>query len=565
MKSMIRVCFSSLAVAALFSGQADCAESGDGRIALVIGNSAYSKGQPEISGKRDAEAMDRLLTDLGFKVDLVVDADKSAMEAAQLRFQQAIVNASAVVFFFSGHGFQSKDRANYLMPTDGSIDPGSSISLESFVKKLVKAPAESPKFVFLDACRTATNIPEGEPKGLAEVKNAPFNVLHAFAARPGGTAPSGEKDQLSPYTAVLLQQMRVPGIPLQELFQNVHSALVVQPNYLTEPTETDLSQIPADFYFRPPVHVTAIEETAKADERNDHLIVLLNGEIAMDRSSAAESRKRLRLRAGLNHLSLLMADQKTSRNHQTWQVTEGWSYALRLFGPGGLELRDADCRAREKSATTGAGPACFADGEDAPFRNGPRHGRVFTVARMDLYVDPTTADVEVRGLEKEVWKSSPPLYAQNQACLYSSSLGDLGLEKGPADLQRYRKLFEVARKLVDLLHLSGSVRLPELAKVYVQVRGNGEFRREANICMSDPLEREERLIEAAEGLKAALAGSVTRPFDPFEAELSRCVFERLSQAGAKVSRDEVHVWTNLAEVKDGESDADCRPTEGGSK
>lgn len=66
------------------------AQAGSTRLALVIGNQNY-KDLPALKNARaDADAMKGALTDVGFDVQLVEDAEKASMERALIEFRNKI-------------------------------------------------------------------------------------------------------------------------------------------------------------------------------------------------------------------------------------------------------------------------------------------------------------------------------------------------------------------------------------------------------------------------------------------------------------------------------------------
>ena len=81
--------------------------------------------------------------------------------------------------------------------------------------------------LILDACRDnfeknwneKTRSASNKSSGLAKMK-APAGSLIAFSTTAGTTAPDGE-GMNSDYSRVLAEQMKVPGISLDQVFRNV--------------------------------------------------------------------------------------------------------------------------------------------------------------------------------------------------------------------------------------------------------------------------------------------------------------------------------------------------------
>ena len=89
----------------------------EGRHALVIGIDAYREITPLKKASGDAEALKSTLEDLGFTVDLVLDADRRALNRAVSEFQSKLAPGDTALIHFSGHGVEL-DGQNYLLPAD---------------------------------------------------------------------------------------------------------------------------------------------------------------------------------------------------------------------------------------------------------------------------------------------------------------------------------------------------------------------------------------------------------------------------------------------------------------
>jgi hypothetical protein len=113
----------------LLAGLSGCeATEAAERVALVIGNSEYA-GAPYLNNpQRDAQAIARALTGIGFQVTgPLLNQSKAQMEAALGRFGQQAQGATAAVVYFAGHGVEVGGQ-NYLLPTDAVLDRESDAS-----------------------------------------------------------------------------------------------------------------------------------------------------------------------------------------------------------------------------------------------------------------------------------------------------------------------------------------------------------------------------------------------------------------------------------------------------
>lgn len=510
------------------------------RVALVIGNTHYGDGA-DVSGVENARAMGDALRQLDFQV-LAPPPDVSQIDLRTDldNLSQQIKDASLVVVFYSGHGFQDANSYQYLLTIDGKAVPISEV-----LYHLADAPTGAVKLVFLDACRVKDSIPQDQ-QGYREPSNLPRHTLVAFAASPGQVAVSGGAKDRSPYTMALLNSIREPGLTIETLMQRVHDEVARATGL--QPRSFGFETIPG-FLLRPPVFVQAA--IGRAD---DDLMVLLNGEIVMDRTALSQGKRSLRLQAGDNRLLLLASNQHTFDHSQSWGRTEGWGYSMRLFGPGGTELKWPNC---------GKDP-CFSDAEDVPFKDGPHHGKAFRVAEALLTVDPVTAVVTITSADTNIWHKEAPLYARDQDILYcvpatQLPLADaLGLPPGTDLAQIAQEIPGLAATLFPALP---PVKLPDLNKTWGVVRGNRDFRSYVEACVRDHLDTLTAQFKAS--LKSLLGGA-DKPFEDFDRVLGDCVWREVPQGGSTpLKADDIKVWTSLEDLSDLPTLPPCKLKGGG--
>jgi uncharacterized caspase-like protein len=89
----------------------------DGRVALVIGNSAYAGLGALANPKDDAALVAATLRSEGFEVTLVQDAKRDAMLRALRTFSDAADQADWALVYYAGHGIEI-GGVNYLLPVD---------------------------------------------------------------------------------------------------------------------------------------------------------------------------------------------------------------------------------------------------------------------------------------------------------------------------------------------------------------------------------------------------------------------------------------------------------------
>lgn len=166
------------------------------KYALIIGNSSYENKLD--STINDADVIEKKLKEIGFITRKYTDLTTSDFENKIIEFGIEAKKASKVVFYYSGHAFET-GGLNYLLPVNINFNLGleqilsSSIELNRVIKK--NLPGKN-KLIFLDACR---NNPFNK-NGLASL-NLGDNTLVSFAA--GFDQFSFVGEDLSPYSKYL--------------------------------------------------------------------------------------------------------------------------------------------------------------------------------------------------------------------------------------------------------------------------------------------------------------------------------------------------------------------------
>src|SRR4051812_12241563 len=125
------------------------------RVALVIGNAAYSD-VPELRNPRnDAEDVAKALTGLGFEVTTGRDLTGLQLTRMVAAFTHSLQGADVALFYYAGHGIQASDQ-NYLIPVDAKIEDEFGLKREAVALSDVIGGMEGSaktSLVFLDACR----------------------------------------------------------------------------------------------------------------------------------------------------------------------------------------------------------------------------------------------------------------------------------------------------------------------------------------------------------------------------------------------------------------------------
>jgi formylglycine-generating enzyme required for sulfatase activity len=215
-----------------------------GRAALVIGNGAYQNAPALANPAHDATDIAAALRRLHYSVQLVTDVRKLAMDSALQRFAREAAGADLLLIYYSGHGIEA-GGINYLLPVDARLESEASVPREAVSLPTVMGVATRARqlgVVVLDACRNnplASRLRRAEGTrsisraGLAPVEPA-GDLLVAFATRHGHVAADGT-GRNSPYTAAILETLRVPGLEVDLFFRKVRDRVLAETHSRQEP------------------------------------------------------------------------------------------------------------------------------------------------------------------------------------------------------------------------------------------------------------------------------------------------------------------------------------------
>jgi hypothetical protein len=235
------------------------------KLALVIGNEGYKTLAPIPSSRPDAEMAAKILTDLGFVVDLHIDV-KTLREFQYdilLEFAKKVAEGDFVVFYFSGHGF-SHGPHNFLAPTEMPLSikerdiTRHAISVES-VEDFFIGLSPGLTMFFIDACRSIPGFivsdeqnrnVVGKGYSLPVNYNESANSMIAYATKPGKVASgSAAPGQLSIFTRALIEHLSAEGLPFSAVFDELSANVKVQTDSEQVPGLYDWSQ--TDPYLKP--------------------------------------------------------------------------------------------------------------------------------------------------------------------------------------------------------------------------------------------------------------------------------------------------------------------------
>ncbi len=237
-------------------------------MALVIGNGAYASVARLPNAASDAKLMGRTLTDLGFKVTELIDADQAAMKTAIADFGRALRASgpdTVGLFYYAGHGVQAAG-VNYLLPVNSTIRDEADLDLVGVEGRWVVRQMESARnqtnIVILDACRDNPFAAAGATgQGLARM-DAPTGTFIAYSTAPGTIAMDGRGGN-SPFTTALAAAMIRPGQPMEPMFRQVRVAVLKETG--GRQTPWDSSSLVREFVFNPG---TAAAPRASAEQQD---------------------------------------------------------------------------------------------------------------------------------------------------------------------------------------------------------------------------------------------------------------------------------------------------------
>lgn len=232
---LVRVCGLCCLLVGIVAFLANPAAASEPRVALVIGNADYG---PEIGKLKNPANDARLLADtlggLGFQVDLVLDADAKAMKQAIKAFGARLRDAGAQatgLFYYAGHGIQVEGE-NFLVPVGAAIESEADAEFEAvsanYALRQMEVAGNAVNLVFLDACRNnpLTRSFRSGSRGLARV-DAPRGSFVGYSTAPGDVAADGDGAN-SPYALALAEELRRPGISIEEAHRNVRARVLAQ-------------------------------------------------------------------------------------------------------------------------------------------------------------------------------------------------------------------------------------------------------------------------------------------------------------------------------------------------
>ncbi|UJR12099.1 hypothetical protein I4U23_016277 [Adineta vaga] len=245
------------------------------KLALIIANGNYSRAENRLNqSQTNAKALNDLLNTIGFNVTLIYDVEKHDMTKNIIDFSQEIRDNDLVLFYFSGHIYQTNGK-NYLIPVgDAYITKDQDV--EDFANdcgrifnRLIEKNSSYVTLCILDCCQeyliknNLTANSTSTVKGLREI--SPINgAFIQFACAANETS----HDNL--FTKHLLKNIAQENINIVNVFQRISDDVYKESdkgqrplsiNGLGQHGEIYLNQV-----YRPPPPPPPVEPTLSTEQ-----------------------------------------------------------------------------------------------------------------------------------------------------------------------------------------------------------------------------------------------------------------------------------------------------------
>ena len=205
------------------------------KVALIIGNSAYTAVATLDNPLNDSAAVAAALTQQGFDVMRTDDLDRNQMYDALRTFRNMADKAEFALVYYAGHGIEVGGK-NFLVPVDARLEDERDASVEMISLDVVMrqiSGASLVKMVILDACRNnpfvtkmkRENTGRNVGVGLGNIQTAQADTLIAYAAAAGEITPDGVQGGNSPFTQAFVTALHGPPADVRRLLGKVRDEM----------------------------------------------------------------------------------------------------------------------------------------------------------------------------------------------------------------------------------------------------------------------------------------------------------------------------------------------------
>jgi tetratricopeptide (TPR) repeat protein len=212
------------------------------RVALVIGQNAYTGLATLPNPRNDARRMAALLAGHGFDVISCdgqtpgcFDQTRAGLLKALNKLELAADGADLALVFYAGHGMET-EFGNVLAPVDATVDcktwqVSRGVLIEQFV--VAASPARH-KVIILDACRDnpmgliCPPLKDNAPVSFKDIKLPDArDFLLVTSTKPGQQAQDGPPGKHSPFATALFAALEAsPEIYFDQVFNRVAKATI---------------------------------------------------------------------------------------------------------------------------------------------------------------------------------------------------------------------------------------------------------------------------------------------------------------------------------------------------
>ena len=224
---------------------ANAAAAADRRVALVVGNSAYSNAPKLANTVADAVGLAQLFRAAGFET-VILRKDLGVMEfrRAVRDFLVTAEGADIAVVYYAGHGIEI-GGTNYLIPVDAKLSRTYDVDDEAVALDRIIWALQSVKrlrLILLDACRDnpfpdrmrSAGVRALESRGLVKPIEVGADTLVAYAAKAGSKSYDGDGPN-SPYATALLRHLAEPGVDIRIALGRVRDDVLAMTGGRQEP------------------------------------------------------------------------------------------------------------------------------------------------------------------------------------------------------------------------------------------------------------------------------------------------------------------------------------------
>jgi uncharacterized caspase-like protein len=188
---------------------------------------------------------------------------KRAVKSFGAKLREAGSEATGL-FYYAGHGVQV-EGTNFLLPVDAEIAAEADVEIESIaaddVMTQMQSAGNAVNLVFLDACRNnpLARTSRSATRGLARL-DAPRGSFVGYSTAPGDVAADGDGAN-SPYALALVDELKTPGISIEEAHRNVRAKVLARSG--NKQTPWDSSSLTGPVVLAAKVEVPAPQPVAQ--------------------------------------------------------------------------------------------------------------------------------------------------------------------------------------------------------------------------------------------------------------------------------------------------------------